>query len=507
MSQKAEIGCGCGEQLLLDPCAIVIFGASGDLTARKLIPALYALYCQGSLPDHFVIVGASRTELSDAAFHKRLHDFIARSRNDLGQWSEFVARIRYFTLQYESQESYSALGVFLEELDAHYETESNRLFYLATPPTLYAPIAELLGKSRLSRRRASDSGWTRLVVEKPFGRDLESARRLDRTIHKSFTENQVFRIDHYLAKETVQNILMLRFANTIFEPIWNRSYIQYVGIVAGEQLGVEHRAGYYEEAGVLRDMFQNHMMQLLALTSMEAPSLLESGRVRDEKAKVFRALKPFVQGEGNIVLGQYGPGEIKGQQVPGYLDEPGVAARSCTPTFAAMRLFVDNWRWKGVPFYLASGKRLKEKVTKIVVQFREVPHSLFEGVLAENITANRLVIGIYPQEKISLRFEAKGQGARICLEPVNMEFFYRKDKNISFDSYEKVLLDCILGDHMLFWRQDAVELSWSFLAPILEECEKCADRQGLLQPYAAGGWGPSGAREWMDLIMADEYSE
>nr|MBF0221150.1 glucose-6-phosphate dehydrogenase [Desulfobulbaceae bacterium] len=362
-------------------------------------------------------------------------------------------------------------------------------------------IATGLGAAGLEKGE-TQSSWARLVVEKPFGHDTQSAIALDRIIKKSFAEEQVFRIDHYLAKETVQNILMLRFANTIFEPIWNRSHIQYIGIITAEKLGVEHRAGYYEQSGVVRDMFQNHMMQLLALTSMEPPSLLEPDRVRDEKLKVFGSLKPL-NGQtlnDNVILGQYGAGTIGGKAVPAYRNEDGVNPKSCTPTFAMMRLFVDTWRWKGVPFYLASGKCLQEKLTRIVVQFKEVPHSLFRGVLETNIAANRLVIGIYPEEKITLQFEAKGQGPSLCLEPVVMEYTYPEDTEFSFDSYEKVLFDCILGDHMLFWHQQGVERAWSFLDPVLDLCD-CAKYENTLQPYAAGSWGPESAREWMHLLV------
>ncbi|MCK5554524.1 MAG: glucose-6-phosphate dehydrogenase (NADP(+)), partial [Deltaproteobacteria bacterium] len=309
-------------------------------------------------------------------------------------------------------------------------------------------------------------------------------------------------------KETVQNVLVLRFGNTIFEPIWNREYIDYVGIIAAETLGVEHRAGYYEQAGVLRDMFQNHMMQLLALTAMEPPSLFEADRVRDEKVKVFRSLKPLPDRdqEESLILGQYGSGTIDGERVPAYRDESDVNSTSLASTFAIMRVFIDNWRWRGVPFYMVSGKRLARKLTEIVIQFREVPHSMFRDVLGENIMANRLIVGIQPDERITLTFQTKNPGARMCLRSVTMDFdYYQNYSGPILDAYEKVLLDCIQGDHLLFWRQDGVELSWSFLTPVLEECEDCPDRAERLPPYESGTWGPEAAQAWMRLIIGNRY--
>jgi len=345
-------------------------------------------------------------------------------------------------------------------------------------------------------------------VEKPFGRDLATATDLNQTLHENFREHQIFRIDHYMAKETVQNMLIFRFGNAIFEPIWNRGYVDYVGIIAAETLGVEHRAGYYEQSGVLRDMFQNHMMQLLALTAMEPPSLFEADRVRDEKVKVFRSLKPLPEKnqEENLILGQYTSGTIDGNRVPDYREESGVNPESLTPTYAAMRLFIDNWRWRGIPFYIVSGKRLPEKLTQIVIQFREVPHSLFRPILGEQIMANRLILGVQPDEKITLTFQTKNPGARLCLRSVTMDFnYYQNYSGPILDAYEKVLLDCLQGDHLLFWRQDGIELCWSFLSPILEQCESCPERAEQLHPYEAGTWGPVAAQTWMRLIVGSRY--
>lgn len=508
----------------LPSCTIVIFGASGDLTARKLIPALQNLFRHRCLPPRYNIVGCGRSAMDHERFRQSLAAFQEENQPGAGwrhDWAEFAANIFYQPLRYDEPEDYRALATLLEQLDRERLTTPNRAFYLAVPPALYPLIGRQLGEAGLAtgeeggdgdkgqpagegRRRPADQPWARIVVEKPFGHDLNSAVALDRVLHGSFREEQIFRIDHYLAKETVQNILMLRFANAIFEPLWNRSYIDYVGIISSEKLGVEHRAGFYETAGVLRDMFQNHMLQLLALTAMEPPSRFEAAQVQDEKVKVFRALKPFARDKlaANLVLGQYGPGVIDGREVPGYLQEPGVAPDSVTPTFAAMRLLIDNWRWRGVPFYLISGKRMAAKETRIVIQFKEVPHSMFRRELLDTMLANRLVLGIYPEEKISLNFQAKSPGTKECLQPVTMDFNYERRQGAKpvFDAYEMVLLDCILGDHMLFWRQDGVELAWKFLDPILHACESCEAGARLLQTYPAGSPGPEKARSWVELL-------
>jgi glucose-6-phosphate 1-dehydrogenase len=489
----------------LPPCTLVIFGASGDLTARKLIPAFYSMHLSNNLPESFAIVGSSRTALSNEEFRERLRKAtIDDAGMDDAGWSDFAAKLIYHPVTYDAPETFTELADFLKKLDQEKGTGGNRIFYLAVPPNLYPLIAEMIGQAGLSREGENGSGWARIVVEKPFGRDLKTAMELDDTLHKSFEEKQIFRIDHYLAKETVQNVLMFRFANTIFEPIWNRNYIDYVGIIAAEELGVENRAGYYEQAGVLRDMFQNHMVQLLALTAMEPPSFFDADRVRLEKGKVGRSLKPLAREtlRENLVVGQYQAGEIGGKPVVGYREEPGVDPQSITPTFAMMRFFVDNWRWQGVPFYMASGKRLKQKETKIVVQFKGVPHSMFRDVLDEDIVANRLVLGIYPEEQITTTFQTKVPGAKSCLRPVTMDFkYYQGFGGSPLDAYAKVLLDVILGDHMLFWHQEGVKLAWRYLTPILEECENCENPEALLYPYKAGSWGPEEALKWMSLIV------
>jgi glucose-6-phosphate 1-dehydrogenase len=491
----------------LPPCTLVIFGASGDLTARKLIPAFYSLHLNNNLPEPFTIVGSSRTALSNDEFREKLRQAtIDQDGMDASGWDAFAAKLFYQPVTYDSLETFNKLGGFLRDLDQQNGTKGNKIFYLAVPPTLYQGIAEMIGGAGLSREDTDGNGWARIVVEKPFGRDLVTAMELEDTLHRSFDEKQIFRIDHYLAKETVQNILMFRFANTIFEPIWNRNYIDYVGILAAEDLGVENRAGYYEQAGVLRDMFQNHMIQLLALTAMEPPSFFDADRVRFEKGKVGRSLKPLGREIllDNIIIGQYEAGEIGGVPVAGYRKAPGVDPNSITPTYAMMRLFVDNWRWQGVPFYLASGKRLARKETKIVIQFKGVPHSMFRNVLDEDIVANRLMLGIYPDEEITITFQTKVPGAKSCLRPVTMDFkYYQGFGGSPLDAYAKVLLDVILGDHMLFWSDEGVKLAWRYLTPILEECENCANPAALLFPYKAGSWGPVESLKWMNLIVGE----
>lgn len=482
----------------LEPCTIVIIGASGDLTARKLMPALYDLFMHGALPEAFAVVGCSKSELSDEKFRNKMRDAVGKSDTlDEERWQAFAQRLYYRSVELDEDaiESFKKFAKWLYTLDETHKTLGNKFFYLAIPPTLYAVAAGLIGRAGLAEEKQKGTGWSRLVVEKPFGRNLRTAIELDLSLHQHFKEHQIFRIDHYLAKETVQNVLMLRFANAIFEPVWNRRYIDQVSITAAETLGVEHRAGYYEQAGVLRDMFQNHMMQLLSLTAMEPPSVFEADRVRDEKAKVFRSLRPFpIEDLKNyLVLGQYGEGSIDGRTVPAYRGEPGVNPDSLTPTFASMKVFIDNWRWQGVPFYLTSGKRLARKLTEISIVFKEVPHSMFRRAFGEHISANRLTLGIYPEEKITLIFQAKNPGAAVRLRPVTMDFLYSQSyRGPVLEAYEKVLIDSIRGDQMLFWRQDGVELCWSFLTPILDECETCSNRQEMLHSYEAGSWGPDG---------------
>jgi glucose-6-phosphate 1-dehydrogenase len=392
-------------------------------------------------------------------------------------------------MDYLAPDSYAAMKQALPPLEKSHRTGGNRSFYLAVPPSIYEPIVRHLGASGLSREK---KGYSRVVIEKPFGRDLESARRLNEALRSSFEERQIYRIDHYIAKETVQNIFMFRFANSIFEPLWNSRYIDHVQITSSETIGIEHRAGYYEKTGVLRDMFQNHMLQLLALTAMEPPDVFAAERVRDERVKVLRSIRPIPLEKLSeyVVTGQYGRGRVHEQPVAGYREEEGVSKDSTTPTFAAMRLYVDNWRWNGVPFYLRSGKRLSARKIEISIHFKPAPQSMFINALNGAIDPNVLVFRIQPDEGIRLNFQTKQPGSKICLRPVPMDFSYEKD--VLHDAYEWVLLDCMLGDPILFLREDGVEQAWSLLTPVIEKLESETEPD-LFPNYEAGSSGPEEA--------------
>jgi len=490
----------------LDPLGVVIFGASGDLAARKLLPALYSLFLAGALPERSFILGVSRTVLDDAAFRARALEGIAAAGLETGRWEAFAPRLGYQTLGYDDSAGYAALGERLMALDGEYGTGARRIYYLALPPDLHGTVAAGLGRAGLAHEEGC-CGWRRLVVEKPFGRDLASARALGAAVGAWFPERQIFRIDHYMTKETVQNILVLRFANAIFEPLWNRMYIDHVRINASESLGVGQRAGYFEGTGVVRDMFQNHLMQLLSLVAMEPPSRFEAERVRSAQSEVFRALKPLEPGriDRHLVLGQYGSGTAAGEPVPGYLEEAGIDPDSTTPTYALLRVFVDNWRWQGVPFYLSSGKRLRRKLTRVDIQFKPVPHRTFPADVRENLRPNRLIIGIQPEDDIFLMFQAKQPGPRLDLRTVGLQFDYRTPSDAPEpDAYAKALLDVMAGEQMLFWRQDGLEACWAFYEPLLEALDGC--RHGLcdLHPYEAGSWGPRAA---IDLLPAGSWPE
>ena len=493
-----------------EPCAIVIFGASGDLTSRKLVPSLHCLYVNGLLPEEFIILGVGRKEISDDTFRqdmeRALRDGGSRCELDEGKLRDFIKKLFYHKLDYTDVNAYKELEDHLNRLESEGVPGGNRIYYLSTPPTVYEAISENLGLSGLAEE---DTGWRRIVVEKPFGRDLETAKALDSQIHRYFREEQIFRIDHYLGKETVQDILMFRFANAIFEPIWNRRYIDHVQITAAESIGIENRAGYYEHSGIIRDMFQNHMMQLLSLIAMEPPAVFDADSVRDEKVKVFKSVRP-VQLDSlteHLALGQYLGGNVEGEQVCAYSEEDGVSPGSRTATFAALKLYVDNWRWKGVPFYLRSGKRLKKRHTEIAVQFRHVPHFMFRNVMEDEISPNTLVFTIQPDEGIELAMQTKMPGTRVCLREVVMDFKYGDFySGPMVDSYERVLVDCLSGDHTLFVREDGVDATWRLLTPVLEAIESDPKRV-LVEMYPSGTEGPSSAamliekngRKWRGL--------
>jgi glucose-6-phosphate 1-dehydrogenase len=470
------------------PATIVIFGASGDLTHRKLVPALHTLACRQLLSPDTHVIGISRSEYSDEEFRDHLYDGIVEySRAASGpqdvckRWSDYAQNYSYMSGDLGDLETYRRLGERLTSLRSKdgqtlSEAGSNALFYMAVPPSLYTMIVDRLGKAGLNQ---SEEGWRRVIVEKPFGHDLETACKLNDELHAVFKENQIYRIDHYLGKETVQNIMSLRFANAIFEPLWNRNYINHVQISVAESVGVGHRAGYYEGAGVLRDMFQNHLMQLLTLTALEPPVAFEANALRDEKAKVLQAISPIT----DSVRGQYRD----------YRDEEEVAPDSETATFAAIKLMVDNWRWRGVPFYLRSGKRLALKTTEIAIEFRAVPHLMFAIERERDITPDVLSLCIQPNEGIHLSLQAKEPGSGMQTRPVTMEFHYADEFGAGAlpEAYERLLLDAINGDASLFARADEIELAWSLIDPVLEQWQ---DEEGPpLAFYESGTWGPSEA--------------
>lgn len=479
-----------------DPCTIVIFGATGDLTRRKLVPALYNLFREGLLHANTTILGFARRDWSDDYFRTLLFDEgskHSRARLDGEDWPAFISRVSYIRSTFEDAEGYSALAQRLDAIDAEQGTSGNRMFYLATPPESYEDIINNLGAAGLAN--SPNGGWTRIIVEKPFGHDLESALHLNKVVHDVFEERQVYRIDHYLGKETVQNLLVLRFANGIFEPLWNRRYIDHVQITVAESIGVEGRGGYYEQAGAIRDMVQNHMMQLLSLTAMEPPvGGASADAVRDEKVKVLRAVRPIAPADVNkiSVRGRYsaGPGTA-----PAYLDETGVQANSTTETYVAMRFEIESWRWAGVPFYLRTGKRMPVRASEITVVFKSAPLLLFQDGPMSRSAPNELSIRIQPNEGIALRFNSKVPGQAGDIRPVTMNFNYVDAfGGESPEAYERLLLDAMTGDTTLFTRSDEVETSWSLINPIIEGWKTLGSP---IHEYVGGSWGPDASHEFI----------
>ncbi len=498
------------------PFTLVVFGASGDLTRRKLVPALYSMDRRGLLPEQFAMVGVARRPLGDEAFRNGLREGLHQF-SEVGagtRWDRLDHQVSYFQGDYQDAASFEALKRQLDELSKEKGLGGNRLYYLATPPEAYAVIAEQLGKAGMGGDWTG--GWSRIIVEKPFGRDLTTAQDLNRRLQAVFSEDQIFRIDHYLGKETVQNILVFRLANGIFEPLWNRQYVDHVQISIAEHIGLEGRGLYYEEAGALRDMVQNHVIQLLSLVAMEPPASFGADSVRDEKVKLLRAIRPYSSKDvlRSVVRGQYGAGTVDGQLVPGYREESGVAPDSQTETFVAMKVLIDNWRWAGVPFYVRTGKRLPRRSTEVVVAFRPAPHSAFRNTVTTGLDANELILRIQPDEGIGLRFGTKIPGPTIRIQDAEMQFSYGTFGGKQPEAYERLLLDAALGDSTLFTRRDEVEAAWALTTPILEAWGRVDSADGPaggavgnrdvpLPVYPAGSWGPA---EVDRLLAADGHA-
>ncbi len=481
-----------------DSCALVIFGASGDLAKRKLVPALWSMFQGRVLPEPFGVIGVARSEMTNEQFRTRMRDAIAEFARvqppSQKVWERFAQALFYYVGDPADPDLYLGLGDYLRRVEQERGTGGNRLFYCATPPSLYPPLVRRLGAAGLNRPPEGSGGWARIIIEKPFGRDLASARALNQVVASVFAEDQVYRIDHYLGKETVQNVLVFRWANGIFEPLWNRNHVDHVQITVGETIGVEARGAYYEEAGALRDMIQNHILQLLCLVAMEPPVTFDAYPVRDEKTKVMRAIRPIAPNEVErvAVRGQYGPGFVEGQRVVGYRGEKGVSGESITETYAALRLEVDNWRWAGVPFFLRTGKRLAKRASEIAVQFKRTPHLVFRRnpeILAE---PNLLVLRIQPNEGMSLSFGAKLPGPELRIKPVEMDFDYEH----AFggeppEAYERLLLDAMKGDATLYARGDWVDMAWELLGPVVDAW--AVGDPNKFPDYEAGTWGPAEA--------------
>jgi glucose-6-phosphate 1-dehydrogenase len=488
-----------------EPAVLVLFGASGDLVRRKLLPALYRLCVEGLLPEPFAVIGVSRRDWGDEVFRERMLAAVEQFAGpvDARCWGRLEESLFYCSGHFDDHETYEGLAARLSELDRRFATAARptRVYYLSAPPDFYGDIVcGLAGAGLVGPAGDDDSSADRIVVEKPFGRDLASAEALNQHLSELFAEERIFRVDHFLGKETVQNLLVFRFANSIFEPVWNRRYIDNVQITVAEDLGMEGRGGYYERSGLVRDMFQNHLLQLLALMAMEPPVDFSAQAVRDEKVKVLRSIRPFDEQEvGSVaVVGQYGPGRINGEDVRGYREEEHVSAESKTETFAAVRFEIENWRWQGVPFYMRSGKRLREKVSEIVVQFHQPPHLLFRQSPHDPLEPNLLRVRIQPNEGIHLRFQVKAPGPEVHLQPVIMHFHYEGAfSHVQLaDAYVWLLHDCMLGDSTLFTRADGVELGWRVVDPLIDAWE--GGRGAGLPNYEAGSWGPKAADELLE---------
>jgi len=483
---------------------MVIFGASGDLTYRKLIPALYDLFIQQMLPDKFHILCVSRKFFSDESFREKMIEGIRMFSENIHlneqKIVEFISNLSYFQMDMSLPEEFSRLKVVLKDKEIREGVDTNCMYYLATPPSMFGIVSGNLGKAGFG---AASNGYNRIIIEKPFGYDLESCRALNQQLHESFTENQIYRIDHYLGKETVQNLLVMRFANGIFEPLWNRNYIHHIEITSAESIGVEGRGGYYDGSGALRDMLQNHLLQMVGLTAMEPPSSMAADSIRNEIMKVLQSLKPINKDDVplQVIRGQYMASNIRGEMIPGYREEKGVNTVSRTETYVAMKFYIDNWRWGGVPFYIRTGKRLPTRVTEVVVYFKPTPHGLFQKDETCR-SCNQLIIRIQPDEGILLKFGMKQPGAGFKVKAVNMDFHYSDLSDIHLPTaYERLLYDAMTGDSTLYARADAVEAAWRFVAPVQEVWMN--DPAQIIYGYPAGTWGPENAD---DLIEDKEMN-
>jgi glucose-6-phosphate 1-dehydrogenase len=490
----------------LRPCTLVIFGATGDLTRRKLVPGLYSLAQERLLPSNFAVIGFARRDKTHEVFRQEMRQAVqefARYPLDDTLWETFASRLYYHCSTFDDAEGYTRLQAFLHQVSARHGTQDRVIYYLSTPPEAFNDIVYHLHAAGLAAAPGPQRSWPRVVVEKPFGHDLETARALNLHFRGAFDEGRIYRIDHYLGKETVQNIMVLRFANGIFEPLWNQKYIDHVQITVAETLGVEDRGGYYDTAGALRDMMQNHLLQLLALTAMEPPGSLRADAIRNEKMKVLETVHPLLGADIDryVVRGQYGPGRIGGREFEAYRQEPRVKPDSTTETFVALRFTLDNWRWAGVPFYLRSGKCLPTRVSEIAIQFRQVPQILFRAAAQTGIEPNILVLRIQPDEGATLTMASKTPGLQGDLQTVEMDFHYGTSfGGPSPEAYERLLHDVMLGDQTLFMRADEVEAAWGLMTPLLEHWE--AHKVEALPTYAAGTWGPPEADA---LLAADGY--
>lgn len=494
---------------------LAIFGAGGDLTWRKLMPAIYNLYLEDWMPDNFVVLGVDVKDMTHEKFRNRvkdgINDFSRRGKVKAEDWKKFAEHLQYKKMDFTKLDNFKSLKSDIEKIEKDLDGSCDRVFYLATPPRFFETISENVSKAGLSE----DTKHSRIVIEKPFGHDLQSASELNEKMTSYFNECQIYRIDHYLGKETVQNLMAFRFANALFEPIWNRNYIDHVQITVAEQVGVEHRGGYYDHAGALRDMIQNHLMQLFCLIAMEPPVNFDADEVRNKKVDVLHATRKIKPEDVPhfAVRGQYGPGWIEGKKMTGYRNEDGVDPKSKTETFAALKLYIDNWRWQGVPFYLRTGKHLFKQVSMITIQFRPVPHEAFPSETHVNLTPNRLILNIQPEKGIKLRFLAKDPGLQMILNPVEMQFNYNQQYDSETpEAYETLLLDVMQGDATMFMRADQVDAAWDVLMPIINHWE--ATNPMDFPNYAAGTWGPEDAEAliaqdgntWLMMPLENNHS-